>query len=92
MRAAVEVTAEHGCSEKHVQVFFFLKVSQYNLQGDSGGPLLCPEVVGTDTWTLSGVTSWGLGCAVPNVPGIYTEIYKFLDWIGNITNNELPMA
>ncbi|XP_052689027.1 atrial natriuretic peptide-converting enzyme-like isoform X1 [Crassostrea angulata] len=61
-------------------------------QGDSGGPLLCPEVVGTDTWTLSGVTSWGLGCAVPNVPGIYTEIYKFLDWIGNITNNELPMA
>lgn len=72
--------------------YFFLKVSQYNLQGDSGGPLLCPEVVGTDTWTLSGVTSWGLGCAVPNVPGIYTEIYKFLDWIGNITNNELPMA
>lgn len=91
MRAAVEVTAEHGCSEKHVQVFF-KKMSQYNLQGDSGGPLLCPEVVGTDTWTLSGVTSWGLGCAVPNVPGIYTEIYKFLDWIGNITNNELPMA
>nr|XP_022319359.1 atrial natriuretic peptide-converting enzyme-like isoform X1 [Crassostrea virginica] len=61
-------------------------------QGDSGGPLLCPEDVGSDTWTIAGVTSWGLGCAVPNVPGIYTEVYKYIDWIRNITNSELPLA
>ncbi|XP_061168048.1 atrial natriuretic peptide-converting enzyme-like [Saccostrea echinata] len=60
-------------------------------QGDSGGPLMCPMENEPDTWYVAGVTSWGLGCAVPNVPGIYTEVFKFIDWIRNITNLELPI-
>lgn len=47
-------------------------------QGDSGGPL----VVTTDTGpVLSGVTSVGNECALPNFPGIYTRITSFLPWI-----------
>jgi trypsin len=40
--------------------------------GDSGGPLLVPG--GTAGWTQIGVVSWGAGCAVHGVPGIYTRL------------------
>ncbi|XP_056018072.1 atrial natriuretic peptide-converting enzyme-like isoform X2 [Ostrea edulis] len=60
-------------------------------QGDSGGPLLCHQENESDTWYMAGLTSWGIRCALPNVPGIYTEVYKFIDWIRNITNSELPL-
>lgn len=40
--------------------------------GDSGGPLLVPG--GTVGWTEVGVVSWGAGCAVRGVPGVYTRL------------------
>ncbi|NNC76097.1 MAG: serine protease, partial [Acidimicrobiia bacterium] len=46
-------------------------------QGDSGGPILVP---GGSGWLQAGVTSWGIGCATI-VPGVYTEVAAFRDWI-----------
>ncbi|HEX4790553.1 MAG TPA: serine protease [Actinospica sp.] len=40
--------------------------------GDSGGPLLMAG--GADGWTQVGVVSWGAGCAVHGVPGVYTRL------------------
>lgn len=47
-------------------------------QGDSGGPLVIPVAQG---WQQAGITSWGIGCAGKQTPGVYTRISQYLDWI-----------
>lgn len=54
--------------------------------GDSGGPLLAPDASG-DGWVLAGITSWGLSCAEPDYPGIYTKVSQYTDWIESYTGS-----
>jgi secreted trypsin-like serine protease len=44
-------------------------------QGDSGGPMFKRNAAGQ--WVQVGITSWGIGCARPNAPGVYTEVRYF---------------
>ncbi|KAF9419875.1 hypothetical protein HW555_003708 [Spodoptera exigua] len=54
-------------------------------QGDSGGPLQVRIPIPITSEGLMhyviGVTSFGIGCALPNLPGIYTRVSSYLDWI-----------
>lgn len=50
-------------------------------EGDSGGPMVLKK---DGRWVLAGIISWGIGCALPNQPGVYTRISKFASWIDQI--------
>ncbi|XP_076805137.1 uncharacterized protein LOC143449006 isoform X3 [Clavelina lepadiformis] len=49
-------------------------------QGDSGGPLSC-YLNDTGAYVLAGIVSWGFGCGLAKLPGVYTEVSFFTDWI-----------
>ncbi len=48
-------------------------------QGDSGGPLY--RIADGGELSLTGVISYGIGCALADFPGIYTRVQAFRDWI-----------
>ena len=48
-------------------------------QGDSGGPLMVKHWTGR--YVEAGIVSWGIGCALPKLPGIYTRVASHIDWI-----------
>ncbi|XP_047231059.1 mast cell protease 1A-like [Girardinichthys multiradiatus] len=52
-------------------------------QGDSGGPLVC-------NGRAVGVVSFnrGFSCHYPDVPNVYTNISKYLQWINKILNEK----
>ena len=35
-------------------------------------------------WDLTGIISWGIGCAKKNQPGVMTRIAYYRDWINTI--------
>ncbi|KAL9704638.1 hypothetical protein quinque_008156 [Culex quinquefasciatus] len=47
-------------------------------QGDSGGGLIA-QVDGI--YYEYGIVSWGYGCGQQGVPGVYTRVTSYLDWI-----------
>ncbi|XP_042891817.1 trypsin-like [Penaeus japonicus] len=48
-------------------------------QGDSGGPLLTE--LNDGRWAQVAITSYGIECARPSYPSVYTKVSAYMDWI-----------
>lgn len=66
-----EITENMFCAGYH-------SVGKDACQGDSGGPHVT-EYRGT--YFVTGIVSWGEGCAREGKYGIYTKVSKFIVWI-----------
>jgi len=53
--------------------------------GDGGGPLVCEE---DGQWFQVGIVSFGIGCGRRGVPGVYTRVPVYQEWLEDtILNN-----
>ncbi|XP_073520503.1 coagulation factor VII isoform X1 [Phyllobates terribilis] len=56
----------------------FTDGSKDSCKGDSGGPYATKY---KETYYLTGIVSWGLGCAKVNTYGVYTRVSRYADWL-----------
>jgi hypothetical protein len=50
--------------------------------GDRGAPLF---ITGSAGATLEGIAGWGVGCALPGLPALYTRVAALTSWVQSIT-------
>jgi secreted trypsin-like serine protease len=79
--ANVPIVAQNTCSAAYTGISARMICAGFpqggidTCQGDSGGPLLVSS--GAGVWRQAGVVSFGEGCALPNLPGVYTRLTEF---------------
>ena len=54
-------------------------------QGDSGSGLFC-RYPNTNQFYVAGVVSFGIKCATPKLPGVYTSVPLYVNWIRQVTH------
>ncbi|XP_006894377.1 PREDICTED: coagulation factor VII-like [Elephantulus edwardii] len=55
-------------------------------KGDSGGPHTTKY---QNTWYLTGIVSWGEGCASVGNIGVYTRVSQYIEWLIRLVNSDL---
>jgi len=86
LRAFVPVVDQQQCSNAYGGSVYdgmmcagFTNGGVDSCQGDSGGPLFAVDAAGKHI--LTGIVSWGRGCALPGYPGVYTRLSSYVDWV-----------
>lgn len=80
----VPIISNNKCESMYAEAGYSRKIDETALcagyaeggkdacEGDSGGPLTVKRTDGY--WVLAGLVSNGIGCAEPNLPGVYTKV------------------
>lgn len=93
--AAIPYLDQDECFEKYLSLYGGLPEGAFcagwieggidSCGGDSGGPIFFTGDTGVAPYSnqpiLTGVVSWGRGCAQPGFPGIYTMAFYFSTWL-----------
>ncbi|XP_076067740.1 uncharacterized protein LOC143040537 [Oratosquilla oratoria] len=53
-------------------------------KGDGGGPLVCLDSRGK--YVLIGITAWGIGCGKQDIPGVYVDVAKVIDFVSDVVH------
>ncbi|XP_035150536.1 coagulation factor VII isoform X1 [Callithrix jacchus] len=59
--------------------------SKDSCKGDSGGPHATRY---RGTWYLTGIVSWGQGCAAVGHFGVYTRVSQYTEWLHKLLHSE----
>ena len=72
-----------SCLNRPVQFIKIFVLGKDSCGGDSGGPLVIKKKRGLSTYSVQiGIVSWGLPkCGTAGVPGVYTNVGHFMNWI-----------
>lgn len=86
-KVEIPVLSDFECTTRYGDAFDtsmicagFLAGGKSSCQGDSGGPLLFDY---QGQWYEAGVVSWGVGCALPERPGVYARIAAMWDFLAD---------
>ncbi|XP_037656489.1 coagulation factor VII [Choloepus didactylus] len=63
----------------------YLDGTKDSCKGDSGGPHATKY---HNTWYLTGIVSWGEGCAAVGHVGVYTRVSQYIEWLRRIMNSK----
>jgi hypothetical protein len=81
----IPILADAECLQRYGDTFDgtmicagFLTGGKSSCFGDSGGPLLLRH---RNAWHEVGIVSWGIGCALPERPGVYARIASMMSFI-----------
>ncbi|CAF1340657.1 unnamed protein product [Rotaria magnacalcarata] len=58
-------------------------------RGDSGGPILEWK---QNRWEQIGIVSYGVICADPRYPTVFTQVANYIDWIEKVINESLAIS
>ena len=59
------------------------EINRDSCTGDGGSALVCPIEGVENKFYQAGIVSWGIGCGLKDVPGVYTNVANFIEWINN---------
>uniref|UniRef100_A0A7N5K3B2 Coagulation factor VII n=1 Tax=Ailuropoda melanoleuca TaxID=9646 RepID=A0A7N5K3B2_AILME len=67
----------------------YLDGSKDACQGDSGGPHATKF---QGTWYLTGIVSWGEGCAAEGHFGVYTRVSQYIKWLRRLMGSSTTLT